>query len=224
MTMADNQTDLGGLETQFVGLEDSLSGLGIVASTFQRELGGMQDSMKDAGREAASMSRSVSKSFKAAFESVVFDGKGLKDALTGLGRSLSASMLNKAVAPVQDSVGSVVGSGLKSVLGGLLAFEKGAAFRGGRISTFAQGGVVSAPTHFPMRGGTGLMGEAGPEAIMPLARGADGKLGVRGAQGGGGAVHVTMHVSSPDVGGFARSQSQIAAEMSRAIQRGRRNL
>ena len=67
------------------------------------------------------------------------------------------------------------------------------------------------------------MGEAGPEAIMPLARGADGKLGVR-AGGGGGAVQVTMNISTPDAAGFQRSQSQIAAEMSRAIQRGRRNL
>ena len=53
-------------------------------------------------------------------------------------------------------------------------------------------------------------------------RGPDGKLGVRGA--GGGSVHVTMNISTPDVAGFRRSQSQIAAEMSRALQRGQRNL
>lgn len=67
------------------------------------------------------------------------------------------------------------------------------------------------------------MGEAGPEAIMPLARGSDGRLGVRGA-GGGGMVNVTMNITSPDVAGFQRSRGQVAAEMSRAIQRGRRNL
>ncbi|PJN95964.1 phage tail protein, partial [Amaricoccus sp. HAR-UPW-R2A-40] len=42
--------------------------------------------------------------------------------------------------------------------------------------------------------------------------------------GGGGAVSVTMHISTPDVAGFQRSQSQIAAEMNRAMKRGRRNL
>jgi len=86
---------------------------------------------------------------------------------------------------------------------------------------FARGGVVSGPTTFPMRGGTGLMGEAGPEAIMPLARGADGKLGVRG--GGGQAVNVTMNIATPDVQGFQRSQGQIAAQMARVLGRGQRN-
>ncbi len=73
-----------------------------------------------------------------------------------------------------------------------------------------------------MRGGTGLMGEAGPEAIMPLTRGADGKLGVQ-AQGGAGATTVVMNISTPDVDGFRRSQAQVAAQMSRALSRGQRN-
>ena len=72
-----------------------------------------------------------------------------------------------------------------------------------------------------MRGGMGVMGEAGPEAIMPLARGADGKLGVRGA--GGRPVQVVMNIQTSDVEGFRRSQGQIAAQMSRAIARGQRN-
>ena len=73
-----------------------------------------------------------------------------------------------------------------------------------------------------MRGGAGLMGEAGPEAIMPLRRGPDGKLGVAAA-GGGGGVHVTFNIQTPDVAGFQRSQSQIAAQMSRVLARGERN-
>ena len=68
------------------------------------------------------------------------------------------------------------------------------------------------------------MGEAGPEAIMPLRRGADGRLGVS-VEGSGvaRAVSVQIHVSTPDVAGFRRSQSQIAAEMGRALSRGARN-
>jgi len=72
-----------------------------------------------------------------------------------------------------------------------------------------------------MRSGRGLMGEAGPEAIMPLARGPDGKLGVQA--GGGRSVNVVMNISTPDVQGFQRSQSQVAAQVSRALSRGQRN-
>jgi lambda family phage tail tape measure protein len=87
---------------------------------------------------------------------------------------------------------------------------------------FAKGGIVSQPTAFPMRGATGLMGEAGPEAIMPLTRGPDGRLGVQ-AGGGGRPVTVVMNIATPDVQGFQRSQSQIAAQASRALARGQRN-
>jgi len=60
-----------------------------------------------------------------------------------------------------------------------LAAADGAVLQGGSVKPYAKGGVVAAPTMFPMAGGDiGLMGEAGPEAIMPLKRGADGKLGV----------------------------------------------
>jgi phage-related minor tail protein len=95
-------------------------------------------------------------------------------------------------------------------------------FAATRVRPFARGGVVTGPTVFPMRGGTGLMGEAGPEAILPLARGADGRLGV---ESGSGArpVQVIMNVTTPDVDGFRRSGGQIAAQMSRALARGQRN-
>ena len=59
------------------------------------------------------------------------------------------------------------------------------------IVPFAQGGVVSQPTIFPYaKGGIGLMGEAGPEAIMPLKRGSDGRLGVEAKYRGGGGTTV----------------------------------
>lgn len=221
--MADHDSDLGRLESQLAGLEGSLSGLEGVTSAFRRELDGVGGSLKDAGREATGMSRSVSTSIGRAFEGLVFDGKRLSETFAGIGRSLSSAVLNQALAPVQSSIGSAVSGGLQSILGGLSPFAKGAAFTSGRVAAFARGGIVDGPTHFPMRGGVGLMGEAGPEAILPLARSADGKLGIRGGAGGG-TVNVTMNISSPDAASFQRSQSQVAAEMNRAIQRGRRNL
>ena len=65
----------------------------------------------------------------------------------------------------------------------------------GPITPYALGGVVTKPTLFAFANGTGLMGEAGPEAIMPLTRGPDGKLGVK-AQGGGTTVIVENHSDS----------------------------
>jgi phage-related minor tail protein len=65
---------------------------------------------------------------------------------------------------------------------------------------FADGGVVTRPTAFAMSGGMGLMGEAGPEAILPLRRGADGKLGVASA-GGGAAINQTINVNVAGSGG-----------------------
>jgi hypothetical protein len=67
---------------------------------------------------------------------------------------------------------------LMGFIGG--AFAKGAAFSGGEVVPFAKGGIATGPAYFPLRGGkTGLLGEAGPEAIMPLRRTDDGSLGVR---------------------------------------------
>jgi hypothetical protein len=72
----------------------------------------------------------------------------------------------------------------------------------GRIDKFAQGGsftnsIVNSPTLFKFAKGTGLMGEAGPEAIMPLKRDSNGTLGIRGGGGNTTAVVVNNYGSSP---------------------------
>ena len=144
-----------------------------------------------------------------AFASAIIDGRKLSDVLKGLALSLSRQALSAAIKPLGD------------LLGGLFANANGNVINGGRVQPFAGGGIVNSPVLFPLRGGTGLMGEAGPEAIMPLARGADGKLGVRG---GGGATNITVNISTPDAASFAASQSQVAALIARAAARGQRNL
>jgi lambda family phage tail tape measure protein len=83
---------------------------------------------------------------------------------------------------ITAGIGMAFGDGGAFSGGKLLPFANGGAFGGGReIKAFAAGGVVSSPVAFPMAGGrTGLMGEAGPEAIMPLTR-RNGRLGVEGS-------------------------------------------
>lgn len=198
-------------------IEDGLSAATEVTVEFTRHMDRLRDAMAGAGADAEGLSRGLSSSLKSAFEGVILDGDKVSDALRGVGRSLVDKAFTAAVKPVSQGLGGLVGG----LLGGASPFADGGAFVQGRVTPFAQGGVVSAPTTFPMRGGTGLMGEAGPEAIMPLARGPDGRLGVR-SEGGSGAA-VTINISTPDVEGFRRSRSQIAAEMSRALGRGSRN-
>lgn len=214
--------DIEGLEDQIAALEASLDGAADLVGAFDGELARMRESLVFTGREVNSLSNSIGGSLRRAFDGLVFDGMKLSEALKGVAQAMMDSVYNIAMRPVQSALGGLVASGMNSLLGGMMPFADGGAFTQGRVMPFAKGGVVSSPTNFPMRGGMGLMGEAGPEAIMPLARGADGRLGVQAA-GGGRAVTVVMNISTPDVAGFQRSQSQIAAQATRALARGQRN-
>ena len=69
----------------------------------------------------------------------------------------------------------------------------GNAFGTGGVKMFASGGVVDSPTLFNYSGGTGMMGEAGPEAIMPLKRNSQGKLGVQVSGGSSGDISIQQH-------------------------------
>lgn len=214
---------IDGLEARIEGLETSLGGAEIVVSTFETELASMRATMLYTSKEVASLSLSIGGGLRKAFDGLAFDGMKLSDALKTVAESMINAAHNTAMRPVQNGLGSVIAHGMNGLMSSILPFEKGGSFSQGRVMPFAKGGVVSAPTNFAMRGGQmGLMGEAGPEAIMPLARGPDGSLGVR-AGAGGGAVSVVMNISTPDVAGFQRSQSQIAAQMARALGRGQRN-
>ena len=210
-----------GLGEQAEALEDSLSAAAGMAAGFDSALRRMRDSLAATGADVAVLERGLSKGLRRAFDGVVFDGMKLSDALETVARSMIQTTYSAAIKPVTNHFGGLIAKGVGGLFEGLLPFADGAGFSQGRVMPFATGGIVSGPTRFPMRGGYGLMGEAGPEAIMPLARGADGKLGVRAAAGRN--VTVVMNVTTPDVSGFNRSQGQIAAQMSRALGRGNRN-
>ncbi|MFN6951048.1 MAG: phage tail tape measure protein [Albidovulum sp.] len=218
----DGIDGIDGLASQIAALETSLAGAQALTAAFDAELGRMRESMIFTGREVSALSKSIGGGLRRAFDGLVFDGMRLSDALRQVAKTMADSVYGVAMKPVQDAVGGAVAQGLNGLLSGMFPFEKGGSFTQGRVMPFARGGIVSSPTAFPMRNGHGLMGEAGPEAIMPLTRGPDGRLGVQ-AQGGGRPVNIVMNVTTPDVQGFARSQSQIAAQMMRALGRGERN-
>jgi phage-related minor tail protein len=212
---------LDAFDSDISALERSLGDVSAVTAAFEAQLRGTQTALSDTTRDLGNLERGFSNGLRRALDGLVLDGKSLSDVFAGLGRSMSGTVYNAALKPVTDHFGGMLAGGLNSLVSGLMPFADGAPFSQGRVMPFAKGGIVSKPTPFAMRGGSGLMGEAGPEAIMPLARGPDGRLGVRG--GGGGGVHVTMQITTPDVQGFQRSQSQIAQQMARAMQRSQRN-
>jgi lambda family phage tail tape measure protein len=96
---------------------------------------------------------------------------------------------------------------------------KGNLYAENGIQAFARGGIVDKPTLFPFAKGTGLMGEAGPEAIIPLRRGRNGNLGVASG-GGGGATSVVVNVDAKgsNVEGDTPKGEQLGRALSQAVQ------
>ena len=126
---------------------------------------------------------SIANNFGDAFMSIVDGTKTAKEAFKDMARAIIKDLFRILV--VEQMVKSVKG---------FFGFADGGAFSGGsQIQAYANGGVVGGPTFFPMAGGkTGLMGEAGPEAIMPLKRGPNGKLGVQAEGSSQGNVVVNQ--------------------------------
>lgn len=156
-----------------------------------------------------------------AFEGIAIRGKSLGDVLKSLALSLSSLVLKAALRPLEAGFGNML-SGLFS---GPIGFAKGGAFGNSLPVPFASGGVIQSPISFPLgQGRMGIAGERGAEAIMPLARGSDGRLGVVAQGGGGTGINVTVNITTPDVDGFRRSESQVAAMLARAVSFGQRNL
>jgi hypothetical protein len=128
-------------------------------------------------------------------------GKALEEMLISRLQAFADKMLQgfedmiiKGLSQMFSGIGSGFGVG-----GGGLSQIALAAITGGAGGLFAKGGIfgrqgiVDVPTVFPFANGIGLMGEAGPEAIVPLSRGPDGRLGVTAAGFGAAAAPISMH-------------------------------
>jgi hypothetical protein len=124
----------------------------------------------------------VSGHIESAFMSFVDGSKSVEDAFKSMLRNIILAIYQEKVAK----------AGANAIMS-LLGLANGGAFeRGGKFTAYANGGVVGSPTMFSHSGGLGVMGEAGPEAIMPLKRGKNGKLGVQ-MEGNAGNVTVVQN-------------------------------
>lgn len=171
-------------------------------------------------KAATGLGRQFAGTLTTAFEGIAIKGRSVGDVLKSLALSLSSLVLKAALKPLEQGFGNL----LTGLFSGGFGFASGGAFQQGLPVPFAKGGVIQSPMAFPLGAGrTGLAGERGAEAIMPLARGPDGRLGVV-AQGGGGGVNVVFNVTATDADSFRRSETQVAAMLARAVALGQRNL
>jgi lambda family phage tail tape measure protein len=202
-------------DTQIAKLKELIQASQDVKKSFKETFG---ESLKQYYEQLTNLGTQVADSVKGAFQ-------GLEDQLvnfvtTGkanfadLAKSIIADIARIAIrqaiiAPLVKGVGSIFG----------LQFADGGVFAQNGIQKFAMGGVVNRPTIFPFANGTGLMGEAGPEAIMPLQRGANGKLGVIASGGGNTSVVVNVDASgNANVQGDQAQAKQLGVVVSAAVQ------
>jgi phage-related minor tail protein len=162
----------------------------------------------DALQQLTGYSEAFGRQLTSALRDAAVGGKTLEDVLRRVGLNLAGMALSRGLEPLSGVLSQLLSSGVSALA---------------RTVPFAKGGVVNGATAFPLGGATGLMGEAGAEAILPLARGADGSLGVAGG-GTGQQVSVVFNVSTPDVASFRKSEAQITGMLTRAVSRGARTL
>lgn len=134
-------------------------------------------------------------SFKDFATSVISDLARIaaRQAIAGIGSSIFGSVLSAGVSAATGSVGSTPSGAYNNAAAGLKFNAKGGVYDSPSLSSYSNG-VYDKPQFFAFAKGAGVFGEAGPEAIMPLARSSDGSLGVRMLSGGGVAgANITVN-------------------------------
>lgn len=205
----------------------------VAASNFPQ----LQQAINDAGnsyKQMDSFALSGVDKFSSAFADAATGAKSFKDAFKDMASSIIYDLIRiQARNSILSALGGgSSGGGLLSLFGlggggggsalplpgqgsfiGPVASANGNVFSGGNVVPFANGGLITRPTLFPMaNGGTGLAGEAGDEAIMPLTR-IGGKLGVRSAGGGGQVVMNDNRVIHIGQGASQETVAQLRQEL-----------
>jgi len=218
-----------------IGAMEFVDAIELQSQAIQGAKGGISSYLESIGTLAQNISNVALNAFKGLEDAIVrltMTGKfSFKDFALSVIEDLTRMVTRMLIiAPILQAIQSLLpggGGGLsgtgalsptKLVPGGI--FANGGTFANG-IQPFAAGGVVNSPTLFKFASGgalrNGLMGEAGPEAIIPLKRGRDGKLGVAG---GGGTTNVVVNVdaSGSRVQGDQGNGAALGRAISQAVQ------
>ena len=163
------------------------------------------------------------KTLQESMADVVVKGiKGMEDALVKFVTTGKLNFRNLANSIIADMARIVIQQTITApftnFISGLFKNADGNAFVNGKVEKYAYGGVVKKPTLFPMANGIGLMGEAGAEAILPLRRGTNGKLGVQSTGGGFGNIVVNVDASGSSVEGNENEGRALGIALSSAIE------
>ncbi len=138
--------------------------------------------------------------FSSAAEDAIVNFKSLGDVINSIGRDILKYFVRQSITkPLLESLGNsnLISDSISFFSGKAVFAANGHAFGPSGLIPFANGGVVDSPTPFKFSQGAGVMGEDGPEAILPLKRGAGGKLGVAADGVSGGGVSVTIINNAP---------------------------
>ena len=187
------------------------------------------DSVKNNGEEIANVTASWFDRAADSLANFVMTGKlqfkeFARSIIADITKMIAKQLIFNAIAGFGNmfggtSVGTQVGGDLAGHLGKMKKIKNatGNAYGKNGIVPFYKGGIVNSPTLFPFAKGTGLMGEAGPEAIVPLKRGRDGKLGVAGG-GGATTVNVSVDAKGTKVEGDGKQMAQLGRMLGSAIE------
>lgn len=209
--------------------EQLLRAEGTIAEMRRRREETLRADQQRMGESLVQISQRTAEAMEASFANLFFDAftgklddaedyfRAFSKSILGAWSEMLGQMMKEAL--FGKAGGSGIG-GLFGWLGGLFgagggagaaakavpympAMARGGVFGPSGIERFGRGGVVTRPTIFPFARGVGLMGEAGWEGILPLARTPSGDLGVKSTGGGGATVvHNVYHIQAIDTQSF----------------------
>lgn len=182
--------------------------------TFKADTKHVKKEMKDLSDNMTKFNVDVGQAFKGVFEQT----RSVKDGFKALGHQIASQAFKKSLAPIDSFLNGKKDQN-KGLINSIFGFAKG-----GSIGSGISSGVIKSPIAFPLGGNSlGIAGESGPEAILPLARGANGELGVH-SSGAGNQTIVNVNITATDIESFRRSEAEVATSLQRIVSRSSRNL